>query len=117
MPGTRIVEAGEADRRAGDMLRDRPKLLRWRSRDAAYRRLLRIGDRIAPLGLQGSKSLQDLFTARRVPRRERAAVPVVESEGEIVWVAGVATSERFKVTDSTGEAVRLSVRRGRPPRS
>ncbi|HET7050803.1 MAG TPA: tRNA lysidine(34) synthetase TilS [Solirubrobacteraceae bacterium] len=77
----------------------------------------RPGDRIAPLGLQGSKSLQDLFTARRVPRRERAAVPVVESQGEIVWVAGVATSERFKVTDSTAEAVRLGVRPGRPPRS
>jgi tRNA(Ile)-lysidine synthase len=77
----------------------------------------RPGDRMAPLGLHGSKSLQDLFTARRVPRRERGGVPVVESEGEIVWVAGVATSERFKVTDSTAEAVRLSVRPDRPPRS
>jgi tRNA(Ile)-lysidine synthase len=84
----------------------------------------RAGDRMAPLGLQGSKSLQDLFTARRVPRRERAGVPVVESEGEIVWVAGVATSERFKVTESTAQAVRLSVQPvrltvqpGRPPRS
>ena len=56
------------------------------------------------------KSLQDLFTARRVPRRERGGVPVVESDGEIAWVAGVATSERFKVTDATAEAVRLSVR-------
>ena len=77
----------------------------------------RPGDRMAPLGLQGSKSLQDLFTARRVPRRERAGVPVVESGGEIVWVAGVATSERFKVTDSTSDAVRLSVRPDGPPRS
>ncbi|MGZ4187207.1 MAG: tRNA lysidine(34) synthetase TilS [Solirubrobacteraceae bacterium] len=71
----------------------------------------RPGDRMAPLGLHGSKSLQDLFTARRVPRRERAGVPVVESGGEIVWVAGVATSERFKVTDATAEAVHLSASR------
>jgi tRNA(Ile)-lysidine synthase len=68
------------------------------------------GDRIAPLGLGGTKSLQDLFTARRVPRLERRAVPVVESGGEIAWVAGVATSERFKVTAATREAVRLSCR-------
>ncbi|MBV9606029.1 MAG: tRNA lysidine(34) synthetase TilS [Solirubrobacterales bacterium] len=69
----------------------------------------RAGDRMAPLGLGGrSKRLQDLFTARRVPRLERARVPVVECDGEIVWVAGVATSERFKVTDSTREAVLLS---------
>ena len=38
------------------------------------------------------------------------AVPVVESGGEIAWVAGVATSERFKVTPATREAVRLSCR-------
>jgi tRNA(Ile)-lysidine synthase len=71
-------------------------------------RTWRPGDRMAPLGLGGTKSLQDLFTARRVPRLERARVPVVEAGGEIAWVAGVATSERFKVTDATLEAVRLS---------
>ena len=70
----------------------------------------RRGDRMAPLGLGGSKSLQDLFTARRVPRRRRTAVAVVESGGEIAWVDGVATSEHFKVTESTREGVRLSVR-------
>jgi tRNA(Ile)-lysidine synthase len=68
----------------------------------------RPGDRIAPLGLGGTKSLQDLFTGRRVPRRKRQAVPIVESGGEIVWVAGLAISERCKVTPDTREAVRLS---------
>jgi tRNA(Ile)-lysidine synthase len=72
-------------------------------------RAWRSGDRMAPLGLGGgTKSLQDLFTARRVPRLERGAIPVVEAGDEIAWVAGVATSERFKVTDATREAVRLS---------
>jgi tRNA(Ile)-lysidine synthase len=70
----------------------------------------RPGDRMRPLGLDGSKSLQDLFVARRVPRRERAGVAIVETAGgEIAWVAGVATSERFKVTEATTEAVHLSV--------
>jgi tRNA(Ile)-lysidine synthase len=66
------------------------------------------GDRMAPIGLGGTKSLQDLFTARRVPRLERSRVPVVEAGGEIAWVAGVATSERFKVTAATRAAIRLS---------
>jgi tRNA(Ile)-lysidine synthase len=69
----------------------------------------RAGDRMSPLGLHGSKSLQDLFTARRIPRAQRAAVPVIESRGEIAWVAGVATSERFKVSEATVQMVRLSV--------
>ena len=68
----------------------------------------RPGDRIAPLGLGGTKSLQDLFVERRVPRRERDRIAVVESGGEIAWVAGLAMSERFKVTPATREAVRLS---------
>lgn len=73
-------------------------------------RAWRPGDRMAPLGLGGTKSLQDLFTARRVPRSERGSVPVVVARGEIAWVAGVATSERFKVRPGTREAVRLSAR-------
>jgi tRNA(Ile)-lysidine synthase len=71
----------------------------------------RPGDRMTPLGLGGTKLLGDLFTASKVPRSERAAVPVVESGGEIAWLAGVATSERFKVTTTTRQAVRLSSRR------
>jgi tRNA(Ile)-lysidine synthase len=70
----------------------------------------RPGDRIAPLGLGGTKTLQDLFVERRVPRRERDRVAVVEAGGEIAWVAGLAMSERFKVTPATREAVRLSYR-------
>ena len=71
----------------------------------------RHGDRMRPLGLDGSKSLQDLFTARRVPRARRSSVAVVESGGEIAWGEDVATSERFKVTAATTRAVRLSVDR------
>ncbi|HUA69584.1 MAG TPA: tRNA lysidine(34) synthetase TilS [Solirubrobacteraceae bacterium] len=69
----------------------------------------RPGDRIAPLGLGGTKSLQDLFVERRVPRRERDRVAVVEACGEIAWVAGLAMSDRFKVTPATRQAVRLVV--------
>ncbi|HUB03938.1 MAG TPA: tRNA lysidine(34) synthetase TilS [Solirubrobacteraceae bacterium] len=73
-------------------------------------RAWRPGDRIAPIGLGGTKTLQDLFVERRVPRRERDRVAVVEAGGEIAWVAGLVTSERFKVTPATREAVRLSCR-------
>jgi len=58
-------------------------------------RAWRDGDRMRPAGLGGTKSLQDLFTDRKVPRALRRTLPVVESGGEIVWVAGVAVDERF----------------------
>ena len=70
----------------------------------------REGDRMRPLGLGGTKSLQDLFTDRKVPRSLRHRLPVVESEGEIAWVAGVALSERFKVGAGTERVARLRAR-------
>jgi tRNA(Ile)-lysidine synthase len=72
-------------------------------------RAWREGDRMRPAGLGGSKSLQDLFTDRKVPRALRHRLPVVESDGEIVWVAGVAVDERFAAADGPG-AVGLSAR-------
>jgi tRNA(Ile)-lysidine synthase len=68
----------------------------------------RPGDRMAPLGLGGTRSLADLFADRRVPRERRHSLPVVEAGGEIAWVPGVATGERFRVTGSTRQAVRLT---------
>jgi tRNA(Ile)-lysidine synthase len=75
------------------------------------------GDRMRPAGLGGSKSLQDLFTDRKVPRAVRHLLPVVESEGEIVWVAGVAVGERFKAAAGEEDVVGLSATRTNLPRS
>ena len=47
--------------------------------------------------MKGTKSLQDLFTDRGVPRSLRGRVPVVTVDGEIAWVAGVAVSEEFRL--------------------
>jgi tRNA(Ile)-lysidine synthase len=75
-------------------------------------RAWRAGDRMAPLGLGGhTKSLQDLFVDRRIPRDERATLPVVECDGEVAWIPGVATSERFRVRADTPVAVALSASR------
>ena len=74
-------------------------------------RAWREGDRMRPLGLGGTKSLQDLFTDRKVPRALRRTLPVVEAGGEIVWVAGVALDERFAAGEGQPGAVGLSARR------
>ena len=63
-----------------------------------------------PAGLGGTKSLQDLFTDRKVPRALRHSLPIVESEGEIVWVAGVAVAEQFKAGPEQKDVVSLSAR-------
>ena len=73
-------------------------------------RAWRDGDRMRPAGLGGSKSLQDLFTDQKVPRALRHTLPVVESDGSIVWVAGVAVDERFVAAEDAEGAVSLRAR-------
>jgi tRNA(Ile)-lysidine synthase len=71
----------------------------------------RDGDRMRPAGLGGTKTLQDLFTDRKVPRALRRTLPVVVAEdGEIAWVAGVAVSESFRAAADEVDTVSLSAR-------
>ena len=58
--------------------RTSPSSIRRRSASSVTVRSWREGDRMRPLGLGGTKSLQDLFTDRKVPRSLRHALPVVD---------------------------------------
>jgi tRNA(Ile)-lysidine synthase len=74
-------------------------------------RAWRPGDRMRPVGLDGSKTLADLFTDRRLPRAERSRMPVIECGGEVVWVPGVATASRARVRSETRRVALLTARR------
>lgn len=67
----------------------------------------RPGDRFRPLGSLGSRKLSDFFTDAKVPRRLRAACPLVLSGGRIVWVAGYRLDGRFAVPPGAAAAIRL----------
>jgi tRNA(Ile)-lysidine synthase len=67
----------------------------------------RPGDRMRPLGMQGTRKVSDLLVDAKVPKRARAAVPVVRDGERIVWLAGVRMSDEFRVTPETEKAVRL----------
>jgi tRNA(Ile)-lysidine synthase len=77
-------------------------------------RAWREGDRMRPSGLGGTKTLQDLFTDKKVPRELRRTLPiVVTGDDEIVWVAGVAVDERFAAAEGP-DAIGLSAAQVRP---
>jgi tRNA(Ile)-lysidine synthase len=67
------------------------------------------GDRFSPLGVKGSKKLQDFFVDEKIPSEERELIPVVESAGKIVWVAGKRLDERAKVTPKTTRIVKFEI--------
>lgn len=71
----------------------------------------RPGDRFQPLGLGASKRLKELLIDRRIAAEARGRLPLLVWNGEIVWVAGVEVSERFKVGCPAGAVyeVRMEV--------
>ncbi|HSB73949.1 MAG TPA: tRNA lysidine(34) synthetase TilS [Candidatus Methylomirabilis sp.] len=56
----------------------------------------RPGDRFRPLGLRGQKKLQDFFVDAKVPRLERARIPLLLAAGRIAWVVGQRIAEEFR---------------------
>ncbi|HYM27203.1 MAG TPA: tRNA lysidine(34) synthetase TilS, partial [Steroidobacteraceae bacterium] len=45
----------------------------------------RPGDRLQPAGMRGHKKLQDYYTDRKVPRRERDTAPVIALGADVLW--------------------------------
>ena len=67
----------------------------------------RPGDRLRPLGLGGSKKLQDLLVDRKVPRAERDTIPLVVGPSGILWVVGQALDEHARLAAGATDAIRL----------
>jgi hypothetical protein len=45
--------------------------------------------------------LKELLIDRRIPSRERDRLPLVELDGRLAWVPGVAIDEAFRLRDET----------------
>jgi tRNA(Ile)-lysidine synthase len=71
----------------------------------------REGDRMRPLGMDGTRKLSDVLIDAKVPKRLRRAVPVVRDGERIVWLAGVRLSDESRVTPATSRAAELVWRR------
>lgn len=65
------------------------------------------GDRIRPYGLSGSQKIKKLFIDRKIPRDRRSAVPILESSGSIIWVAGIRRGCQAKVSRKTRKVLQV----------
>jgi tRNA(Ile)-lysidine synthase len=64
-------------------------------------RTRRPGDRLRPLGAAGARKLKELLIDRRVPVGERDRLPLLELDGRLAWVPGVAIDDAFRLTDES----------------
>jgi len=68
------------------------------------------GDRIRPLGLDGTKTVSDLLTDAQVPSHRRAGACVLCTAEHIAWVMGHRLDHRVRVRPDTEQVARLVLR-------
>lgn len=69
----------------------------------------REGDKFYPLGSPGEKLLSDFLIDRKIPLIDKKKIPILSSRTEIIWVCGLAISDKFKVTDKTERFLRAEL--------
>jgi tRNA(Ile)-lysidine synthase len=67
----------------------------------------RSGDRFQPLGMPFQKKVSDFLTDEKDLILPGEQMLVVESKGEIAWIAGARISEKFKIDDDTRKILKL----------
>ncbi len=70
----------------------------------------RPGDRFRPLGLGGTKKLQDFLVDKKVPVEKRDRIAILASGDEIYWVIGYRLDERAVVSEQTKQVLVVEIR-------
>ncbi|OQY14090.1 MAG: tRNA lysidine(34) synthetase TilS [Desulfobacteraceae bacterium 4572_187] len=72
-------------------------------------RNFRHGDRFTPFGMTGSQKLKKFFINNKISRTKRANCPVLLSGDKIIWVVGHRQDEFGKITQSTGNVLKVQL--------
>jgi tRNA(Ile)-lysidine synthase len=65
------------------------------------------GDRVAPLGMEGTRKVQDVFVDRKLARSRRFTFPMVTLGGQVAWIPGMARGRVALVSEETVSVLRL----------
>ena len=68
----------------------------------------RNGNRFTPLGMSGSKKLQDFLTDAKVPKTHRDSIPIVLAGNKIIWIVGHRPSDHAKLASATRHTLCLT---------
>lgn len=78
-------------------------------RSAIEVRCFEPGDRMAPLGMEGRRKLQDIFTDQKIPQAKRNQVPVIICQDEIIWLPGYRTARGWEVKSKDEKSVHVLI--------
>ena len=68
------------------------------------------GDRMQPLGMTGTRKLQDIFTDAHIPRHWRERIPLLVTPRGVAWIVGNRIADWAAVPRNTGESAATFIR-------
>jgi tRNA(Ile)-lysidine synthase len=72
-------------------------------------RNFRHGDRIEPLGLNGSQKIKKIFIDQKIDMDKRMIIPMVADSLSVLWIPGIKFSERVKVSHTTKRVIEIEI--------
>jgi len=72
-------------------------------------RNIRPGDRIQPLGMEGTRKVAAILMDEKVPMIRRRSVPLLVDRESVLWVPGLRMSDRVKIRDITEKVVKAEI--------
>ena len=65
------------------------------------------GDRMQPLGMEGTKKVKAIFIDKKVSREDRHRIPLLAGADGILWVAGLCLNESVRITAGTRQVLKV----------
>ena len=73
-------------------------------------RTFKAGDKLKPLGMQGTKKVKDIFIDAKVPLVERQSTPILVSDSsEVLWVAGLRQTRTCRIEKETRRVLKVKL--------
>jgi len=70
-------------------------------------RTFRPGDRIAPLGMAGSRKVKEVFIDHKLPLAQRASYPLITLDDRVVWIPAMVRSRHALLSAETQKVLCL----------
>jgi tRNA(Ile)-lysidine synthase len=74
-----------------------------------FLRNMKPGDRIQPIGMNGTKKLSEFFIDMKVPKLKRRKIPLLVDQKSVLWIPKMRLNQRVKITDMTEKVVKAKI--------
>ena len=73
-------------------------------------RPIEVGDRFCPFGMEGHRLVSDFLTDQKLSILDkRRQLVMTDRDGQIIWIIGLRSDHRFRVTELTTKVIRLTM--------